>query len=68
MSHCTTVQGPDILRNVIVSGYVAFYQICKFFVNMLFFKYCQMSLRLVEIASRAGFGRRSAGRSLETPS
>jgi len=35
----TTVHGPDILRNVTVSGYVMFYQIKKFFVNILFFRY-----------------------------
>jgi len=29
----TKVRGPDILRNGIVSGYVTFYQIKKFFVN-----------------------------------
>jgi len=32
------VRGPDILHNVIVSGYVTFYQISEFFVNMLFFQ------------------------------
>jgi len=37
MSYYTTVRGPDILRNVIVSGYVTFYQISKFFVNIYFF-------------------------------
>jgi len=36
-SHYTTVRGPDILRNRIVSGYVTFYEINKFFVNALFF-------------------------------
>jgi len=30
ISYCTAVQGPDILRNVMVSGYVAFYQINNF--------------------------------------
>jgi len=29
IGHDTTVRGPDILRNVIVSGYVTFYQIEK---------------------------------------
>jgi len=38
-SHYTTVRGPDILRNRIVSGYVAFYEIHKFFVNTLRFHY-----------------------------
>jgi len=37
----TTVRGPHILRNVIVSGYVAFYQTNKFFVNTLNFHYWQ---------------------------
>jgi len=39
MSYYTTVRGPDILRNVIVSTYVNFYQINKFFGNILFFQY-----------------------------
>jgi len=30
------LQGLDILRNVIVSGYVTFYQVNKFFVNKFF--------------------------------
>jgi len=38
---------PDFLRNVIVSGKVAFHQINKCFVNILFFHHRQ-------IASRAG--------------
>jgi len=33
ISYYTTVRESDVLRNVIVSGYVAFYQIEKFFVN-----------------------------------
>ena len=58
MSLYTTVWGPDILRNVIVSGYVAFYQINKLSVNILFFHY-----------SWNGFAGRiwPAGGSLETP-
>ena len=35
----TTVWGPDIYRNVIVSGYVIFYPINKLSVNILFFHY-----------------------------
>jgi len=35
-SHNVIVQGPDIRRNVIVSGYATFYQI-QFFVHILFF-------------------------------
>jgi len=34
-----TIPGPDNLRNVIVTGYVTFYQINKFFVKILFFNY-----------------------------
>jgi len=36
INYYTTVRGPDILLNVIVSGYVAFYQINKCFANALF--------------------------------
>jgi len=35
------VRGSDFLRNVIVSGKVAFHQINKFFVNVLFYHHCQ---------------------------
>jgi len=35
MSYYTTVREQDILRNVIVSGYIAFNQINKFFVNIV---------------------------------
>jgi len=38
-SYFTTVLGPDILRNVIVSGYVTFHQVTKFFVKILYFQY-----------------------------
>jgi len=34
ISYCKIVRGPDILRNVIFSGYVIFYQINRFFVNI----------------------------------
>ena len=40
-SYYTTVRGPDTLLNVIVSGYVAFYQINKSFVNIFFIHYWQ---------------------------
>ena len=50
------VRGPDILHNVIVSGYVTFYQISEFFVNMLFFQCWQNVFALGELASRAGCG------------
>jgi len=49
----TTVREPDILRNVIVSGYVTFYRINKCFLNVLFFINDKMSLRSDEMASRA---------------
>ena len=55
ISCCTTLWGPDILRNMIVSGYVKFYQINKCFINSLFVHYGQMYLRPDEIASRAGY-------------
>jgi len=41
ISYCTTVREPDILRNVFFSGYVIFYQMNPFFVNILFFHYWQ---------------------------
>jgi len=36
MSCYTTVRGPDILRNVVVSGYATFYQVKKCFVKIMF--------------------------------
>jgi len=36
MSFYTTLRGPDISRNVIISGYVTFYQHNKCFVKILF--------------------------------
>jgi len=39
IGYYTTFQRPDISRNVSVPGYVTFYQINKFFVNVLFFHY-----------------------------
>jgi len=51
ISCCTTVQGPDILRNGIVSEYVTFYQI-KIFPKFIFFIIDKMS-------SRVGFGPRA---------
>jgi len=55
----------DILRNVIVSGYVILYQMNKFFVNILFFHRWQN----VFATEWNGFVGRiwPAGRSLETP-
>jgi len=43
ISYYTTVRGPDILRNVIASGYLTFYQINKCFVQVLFFVIVKMS-------------------------
>jgi len=37
----TLVRGTNILHNVIASGYVTFYEIKKFFVNILLFLYWQ---------------------------
>jgi len=39
----TTIRGPDILRILIVLGYVTFYEINQFFVYILFRHYCQNS-------------------------
>jgi len=53
----TTVRGQDILRNVIVSGYIAFHQINKFFVNIVCFSLVTKCFRgSDETTSRAGFG------------
>jgi len=59
ISYCKTVRGPNILRNVIFSGYVTFHQINTFFVNILFFHYWQNVLRPGEMASQVGFGPRA---------
>ena len=69
VSHYTTVRGPEILRNWIVSGYVTFYEINKFFLNTLFFYYYikihyffiinKMSSWAGEMSWRAGFGPRA---------
>jgi len=57
ISYCTIVRGQGILRNVAVSGYIAFHQISKFFVNKVnFFLVTKCFLRSDETASRAGFG------------
>ena len=55
----TTVRGPDTFCNVTVSRYGTFYQINRFFINMLFFHYWKN----VFATSWNGF----VGRSLETP-
>ena len=53
ISYCTTVRGPDILRNVTFSGYATFYQFNTFFVNVLhyFFIIGKMCFAAVEMAS-----------------
>ena len=47
INYYTTVRGPDILRNMIVSGYVAFYKINKCFVNISSFIIDKMASRAV---------------------
>jgi len=53
----TIVRGPDILRNVIVSGYATSYQI-KNISQIYFFIIDKLSSRPDEMASRTGFGPR----------
>jgi len=60
ISCCTTCRGPGILRNVIVLGYVAFYQVNRFFVTILFL-HCWQNV----LGGRGWNG--FAGRNLETP-
>jgi len=57
MNSYTTIRGPDILSNVFVSAYGAFYQTNQFFANLLIFHFWQN-----------GFAARiwPAGHSLET--
>jgi len=58
ISYCATFQGPDILHNVIVLGYVTFYQIknfCKYIIVSLLTK-CLRGPD--EMAAWAGFGPR----------
>jgi len=45
ISDYTTVRRPDIVRNVIVSGYVTFYTNHKFFVKLLLFHYRQTGFK-----------------------
>ena len=60
ISYYTSVRGPDILRNVIVLGYLTLHQINKFFVNILFFHYWQsVSTSRTKLALRTGFGPRA---------
>jgi len=46
ISYYTTVRGSEILRNLIVSGCVKFYQINECFVQILFFIIVKMSSRV----------------------
>jgi len=65
ISYYTTDQGPHIWRDVIVLGYATFYEINKFFVNIVFFITDEMSspAEWHSVAGRIW----SAARSLETP-
>ena len=60
-SYYTTIRGPDIIRNVTVSGCVTFYQISKCFVNVQY--YFSLLTKFPRgpdgMASRAGFGPRA---------
>jgi len=49
ITYYTTLQGPDILRNEIVSGYVAFYQINKCFVVYIIFIYIIFALLTISL-------------------
>ena len=44
INYYTTVRGPNILGDVKVSGYVTFYQINKYFVDVVVFRYWQIIL------------------------
>jgi len=59
VSYSKTIGGPDILRNVIFSGRVPFYQTNRFFVNISFLHYWQNGLRPGEMASQVRFGPRT---------
>jgi len=59
ISYCKTVRGSDILRNVIFSGHFPFYQINRFFVNIIFFHYCQNALWPGGMASQVRLGTRA---------
>jgi len=72
ISYYTTLRGPDLLRNVIVTEYVIFNHISKCFVNIFFCHYWQNLCGRMKMASRAGWNGLtgwiwSAGRRLETP-
>jgi len=65
ISYCTIVRGPDILCNLIFSGYVTLYQINIFFVNIWFFIIGKMCFA----AGWNGFAGRilPVGHSVENP-
>ena len=56
ISYCTTVRGPDIMRNVIF-GYVTFYQIATFFLNIFFSSLAKCVLRRVKWLRRSDSAR-----------
>jgi len=54
MSYYVTIRAQDILRNVIVSGYVVFYEIDKYFAENLIYPSLTKCLHLSDkMASRA---------------
>jgi len=55
ITYCTTVRGPGILRHVIFSGCVTFYQVNTFFVNIFFSLLAKCVLRPAEMAAQVGF-------------
>jgi len=57
ISYYRTYRGPDVLRNVIVLGYVAFYPINKLLV-IVFYRLTKCLRGQGEMASRAAFGPR----------
>ena len=61
ISYCTTLRGPDILCNMIFSGYITFYQIDTLFANIHFFRYWQ-NVFCGWVASQVGFVPRAVVR------
>jgi len=71
INYYTTVRGSDILRYVIVSRYVSFYQVNKVSQIYCFFINGQIGLHTGELVSRVGWNGSAdriwpAGRSLDT--
>jgi len=69
VSYYTTLSGPDILHNVIVTGCVTFYQMNKYFLNLIIFSLLTKSLWPDEKWFRGsdGLWKGFAGRRLEAP-